>query len=420
MKSLKSFDLTQLLPPADLQLFQHVQTAAQSLEFPLYIVGGFVRDLFLNIPSTDYDFVVIGNAIQLGQQLTQTHGGELSIHEDFFTAKWYPRQSSLPEHIDLISARQETYPQPAQLPHVTLADITQDLQRRDFTINTLALNLTNLANATLTDPFKGLHDIQRQTLRILHDRSFIDDPTRIFRLIRFEQRLGFNISSQTLNLLENQKKHIQLLTGKRIQHEFDLYNAESIPTNDYARCNELGLLSIIHPTFNLSSQTISALNSFNQSNPTPLNKKQRNQIHFILLIASHNPQDITAISERLMLPNEIKKSALQVHQLLSQPSSPPQFPSQITFTLDKLTRNAIVAAYHLTTDSILKQNIQTYFKTWRHIHPLITGEDLKSLGIAPGPQFKHILQDLRTQKLGNLLPTKQEELTYIKKHYLKK
>jgi tRNA nucleotidyltransferase (CCA-adding enzyme) len=420
MKSSKSFDLTLSLPPADLQLFQHVQTAAQSLNFPLYIVGGFVRDLILNIPSTDYDFVVEGNAILLAKQLVQTHGGELSIHEDFFTAKWYPLQSNLPEHIDLISARQETYPQPAQLPHVTLADITQDLKRRDFTINTLALALTSIENATLTDPFNGLDDIQQHTLRILHNRSFIDDPTRIFRFIRFEQRLDFAIEPHTMALLEKQKHNIQMLTGKRIQHEFDLYNTESIPANYYARCSEVGLFSIIHPAFILSSQTISALNSLNQSNPTPLNKKQRNQIHFILLLASHNPQDISAISERLMLSNEIKKSALQVHQFFTQPWAPSQSASQITFALDKLTRNAVIAAYHLTTDSILKQNIKTYFSSWRHIHPLVTGEDLKSLGLIPSPQFKNILQDLRTQKLVNLLPTKQEEIAYIKKHYFKK
>jgi tRNA nucleotidyltransferase (CCA-adding enzyme) len=121
-----------------------------------------------------------------------------------------------------------------------------------------------------------------------------------------------------------------------------------------------------------------------------------------------------------MLSNEIKKSALQVHQFFTQPWAPSQSASQITFALDKLTRNAVIAAYHLTTDSILKQNIKTYFSSWRHIHPLVTGEDLKSLGLIPSPQFKNILQDLRTQKLVNLLPTKQEEIAYIKKHYFKK
>lgn len=420
MNSTKTFDLTKSLPPADLQLFQHVQTAAQALHFPLFIVGGFVRDLILHLPSTDYDFVVEGNAIQLAQQLVQTHGGELTTHADFFTAKWYPHQPDLPEHIDLISARQENYPNPAQLPLVKLADITHDLQRRDFTINTLALDLTNLATATLIDPFKGLQDLQHQTLRILHDQSFIDDPTRIFRLIRFEQRLDFVIEPHTMALLENQKHNIQMLTGKRIQHEFDLYNSEKFPTNYYNRIAQLGILHIVNADFDLKPQTLSALDSLCITNPTPVNKKQCNHLHFILLLAPHSISQINVISERLMLPNDIKKSALQTQHLLTQSKSISQSPSQITFALDKLNRNAVIATYHLSQDLDLKQNIQTYFNSWRHIHPLTTGEDLKSIGISPGPQYRQILQSVRAQKLINQLPTKQDELAYIKKHYLEK
>ena len=193
--------LSRHLTAFQLHLIEQVSDAAGRLKMPIYIVGGVVRDLLLDRPINDLDIVVEGDAIRLGKEVVSLYQGRLVTHPQFFTANWESEEDPDPDipiegwgprmSLDLISARSEIYPSPAVLPEVRMGSIEDDLQRRDFTLNTLAVRLDGVHRGELLDRCGGLQDLKDGILRTLHERSFIDDPTRIFRGIRFEGRFGF-------------------------------------------------------------------------------------------------------------------------------------------------------------------------------------------------------------------------------------
>ncbi|MCB1602931.1 MAG: CCA tRNA nucleotidyltransferase, partial [Xanthomonadales bacterium] len=171
-----------------------------ALNMPCYLVGGFVRDLLLKQPVNDFDFVVEGDAIKLGKQLVKTFGGKLTPHFKFHTAIWHlPSTFNLqPATLDLITARKEMYEKPGALPTVTPSNIEDDLRRRDFTINAMAVRLDGEGFGEVLDPLDGQADLERGVIRVLHPNSFMDDPTRIFRAIRYEGRYSFTLEPSTL------------------------------------------------------------------------------------------------------------------------------------------------------------------------------------------------------------------------------
>ena len=241
-------DLLQKTISSDqLDLIHRVADEASALGFPIYIVGGFVRDLLLGHPSLDFDLVVEGDVIKLANSLASKYGGKATVHQKFGTAKWFVEmvQTFL---LDLISARSEIYKHPAALPTVKLGTISDDLHRRDFTINTLAIRLDSNHFGELHDELGGLDDLQHGLVRVLHPRSFIDDPTRIFRAVRYEKRYGFKIAKETLALIPEARQLIEKLSAQRIRHELDLILDEPNAASMLARLDKLGLLKPIHPS----------------------------------------------------------------------------------------------------------------------------------------------------------------------------
>src|SRR5512137_2240263 len=188
----KKSDLDQKLSSRQLALLRIVADAAATRHLPLYLVGGFVRDLLLGSPATDFDLVVEGDAISLARMLAAQYGGKVTSHLRFGTAQWFLSGSD--HHVlDFISTRSETYKHPAALPTVKPGTLTDDLLRRDFTINTLALRLDAKHWGELRDDLGGLEDLKHGLVRVLHPLSFQDDPTRLFRAVRYEKRYGFRI-----------------------------------------------------------------------------------------------------------------------------------------------------------------------------------------------------------------------------------
>jgi tRNA nucleotidyltransferase (CCA-adding enzyme) len=208
------------------------------MHLPVYIVGGFVRDLLLGRPSLDFDIVAEGDAIALARALARKHGGRVTAHKRFGTAKWFlggspwagyqssssePSDRRAPDFIDLITARLEFYEHPGALPGVEHGSIRHDLHRRDFTINTLALRLDGRHFGELHDYYGGKADLERGLVRVLHSLSFADDPTRMLRAIRYEQRHGFTIESRTLQLMDEARPLMARLSAERIRHELNLF-----------------------------------------------------------------------------------------------------------------------------------------------------------------------------------------------------
>jgi len=245
------------LPPVRLQLLKVIAAEAYKLHSALYIVGGFVRDLLLDRPSLDFDLVVEGDAITLARALSHSHGGRVTSHARFGTAKWH-LEGSLSQlgdellrtglrTIDLVTARTEFYSHPTALPTVERGSIKLDLHRRDFTINTLAMRLDGRHYGELHDYWGGLEDLQERLVRVLHSLSFVDDPTRILRAARFEQRFDFHIENRTMQLLLEARPLVSRLSGDRIRHELDHILASVRVSQIMRRLHELELLDEISP-----------------------------------------------------------------------------------------------------------------------------------------------------------------------------
>jgi tRNA nucleotidyltransferase (CCA-adding enzyme) len=205
-------------------LLQLVRDEATRRGLPLYIVGGSVRDLVLGRPFNDFDLTVEGDAIGLARALASKNGGGVTAHLKFSTAKWFlpPHLKTGYDTLDLISARSETYKHPAALPRVKAGSIEADLRRRDFTINAMAIRLDGDHFGELRDDLNGMEDLRKETIRVIHPGSFIDDPTRMYRAVRYENRYGFHLAEETIALIPQARPFVEKLSPQRIRHELDL------------------------------------------------------------------------------------------------------------------------------------------------------------------------------------------------------
>ncbi len=232
------------LPSRILNLLRGAGVCAEEMGFEAYAVGGLVRDLFLRRDNLDVDVAIEGDGVAFASRFSVDHGACLLTYERFGTANIV-----LPDgfKIDVATARTETYERPAALPLVTPGSIKDDMLRRDFSINTLAVGLNPDRFGDLLDFFHARDDIRKKLVRVLHDRSFIDDPTRVFRAVRFEKRFGFRIDDITGKLIRDAVSagFIERLSGYRISSELRLILKEKNPLLPVRRLNELGVLSAV-------------------------------------------------------------------------------------------------------------------------------------------------------------------------------
>ncbi|MDM8539162.1 CBS domain-containing protein, partial [Desulfobacterales bacterium HSG17] len=234
------------LPDYITELLKSAGDVADELGFGAYVVGGFVRDLFLIRSNEDIDIVVEGSGIEFAKKYAKIHNARVHTYEKFGTAVViFPKGFK----IDVVTARLEYYRFPADLPTVEMSSIKLDLYRRDFTVNTLAIQLNPNRFGTLIDFFSAQKDIKEKAIRILHNLSFVEDPTRVFRAIRFEQRFGFTIGKLTSGLIKNSVKmgFFQKLSGRRTFNELRQILEEDNPTPAIKRMHDYDLLKIIHP-----------------------------------------------------------------------------------------------------------------------------------------------------------------------------
>lgn len=413
--------LTQALPPSRMQLIRLVAQKATQLNMALYIVGGFVRDLLLNYPSVDFDLVVEGDAIALAQALRQEHGGRLTVHSRFGTAKWFLpeslRAAEAPAFLDLISARTEFYEHPTALPIVSRGSIKLDLHRRDFTINTLAIRLDGRHFGQLLDYWGGLADLERGLVRVLHSLSFIDDPTRMIRAVRYEQRYGFRIEDRTLQLMDEARPLLARLSGERIRHELDLILDESCAVAALHRLSELNLLETIHPALRWSAETEqrlahgldrppeTELGALATLSRVPLRRALAYTLWFMPLTSS----EIISLANRLRFSSPLKRLALGASLLFHQiPEMQGASPSDWVERLEDIPLLSIYAVQIALPEERAKPLVE-YLNRWRHIHPHTDGEALRRRGLPPGPSYRRILGRLRAAWLNDEIHTPEEE-----------
>ncbi len=412
----KISDLLQKTISTDqLDLIRRVADEASALGFSIYIVGGFVRDLLLGHPSLDFDLVVEGDAIELANSLASKYRGKVTSHQKFRTAKWSAGHDSF---IDLISARSEIYKHPAVLPTVMKGSIGDDLHRRDFTINTLALSLDKDHFGELLDEFAGTNDLQHGLVRVLHQHSFMDDPTRMYRAVRYEQRYDFKIAEETQALIPAARKLIEKLSAQRIRHELDLILDERNAALMLARLDELDLLKPIHPSLRWEQ---TSQKRFESASDFPLGFSSSGlsnirDLRWLLWLMTLSNKEIVSLNKRLHFTAPLMESLLASSKLFVDLSAFSKFkPSQCVERFDKFPLQAIYAASVAARRGKPRQALEKYLMEWRHIKPKTTGNDLKKLGLEPSPKYRSILRKLRDAWLDGEVKNANEEKNLLKK-----
>lgn len=417
--------LEKALPSEYLKLVQVVAKEATNQKIAIYIVGGFVRDLLLERPSFDLDIVVEGDAISLARSLSKMFGGRFTGHSRFRTAKWFlegsqfGRKKGIPSNLDLISARTEFYEHPTALPIIERSSIKLDLHRRDFTINTLAIRLDGRHYGELYDHWGGFADLTSGVVRVLHSLSFVDDPTRLLRAVRFEQRFGFKIEDRTLELMSEARTLLEKLSGERIRHELDLILDEERATQMLMRLATLNLLTAINPDLSwdgsMSVVMDSAINSQVPREFEPLPEisgvSRRRTLGYLIWFMALPHGKLSSIIKRLRFPSALVKVLSAASKLWNDlPKYANASPSVWSDRLEEVPSLAIYANMLMVSEKNTLQSLREYLVKWRHIKPVIDGNDLIKRGLTPGPLYQDILRRLRTAWLDGKIKTPEEEI----------
>ncbi len=431
-------------PKPLLTLIREIGVQADRQGYSAYFVGGIVRDLLLGHPLTDVDIVVEGKAIELGCALAQQFGGEIHSHSRFGTVKWMlppweelvignqglvtgnqelgvrNKESPipnphLPKFIDLVTARTEFYEHPTALPLVERSSIKQDLHRRDFTINTLAIRLDPQHWGELLDFYGGKADLEAGVIRVLHSLSFIDDPTRILRAARFEARLGFHMDKQTEALIADALPLLGRITGGRIRHELDLIFQEAQPEAALKRLQSLGALAHIHPNLLCDDWLHERFVRLRQPETLALwNIDVAHELGFLywgLFLYRLTPQALENILRRLLMPRRISgplRALPALQQALAQVATLER-PSQIVALLEPLPEELLPLGWLASDDSDIQTKLERYACEWRQVQCLLTGKDLKQLGLPPSPLYRQIFDALRAARLDGELTSREDE-----------
>jgi len=405
-----STQLEKYLPKPVLALTKIAGREASELGLVLYIVGGVVRDLFLGRANFDFDLVVEGDAISLARRLAKDSQAKLTTHPRFGTAKLnYPGFS-----LDLATARSETYSKPGALPIVKPGKLKNDLLRRDFSINAMALCLTPHRFGELIDPYNGKDDLDNKLIRILHPNSFIDDATRILRAIRYEQRLGFKIEADTEKLLRRDVAMLDTISGDRIRHELELILKEDKPELVLWRVGELNVLHQLHPSLKGNGWLSK---KFEQARKADI-RASLPTLYLCLFIYNLNDKQNEGFVSRLNFPKnptQATRHTLQLKVQLHKLANPQLKPSDLYQSLHGYTTTAIQANSLASESPIASQHLQLYLTKLRYTKTLLSGEDLKRMGIPAGPQIGEILNALHKARLNGEIKTRKEEENFVRR-----
>jgi len=392
------------LPRQLLELVKDISGQAAKGGQRVYLVGGVVRDLLLGYPNFDLDLVVEGDAVKLAQQVAETSQSKLLAHHRFGTAKLKYENLTL----DLATARKETYAKPGALPTVTPGTLKDDLVRRDFSINAMAISLAANDYGELVDPYQGKNDLEQRLIRILHLKSFSDDATRILRGVRYEQRLGFEFEAKTARLLKRNIPMLDTISGDRIRHEMELVLEEKQPEFAVRRLAELRVLQRISPTFKGDGWIAEKFDRARQLKKPA----QLPSLYFCLLIYSFSESEIEQFLSRLNISAKLSRAmhdTLRLKAKLPLLDTSPLRPSEIYYLLREYEPVAIQSNAIASEPSMAHSYLQLFLTKLRYVRTSLNGEELKRLGISAGPEMGKALQILHKAKLDGEVRTKADE-----------
>jgi tRNA nucleotidyltransferase (CCA-adding enzyme) len=417
-------NLAQLLTTKSSAEFQHVFNTCREIarKFDeidgVYVVGGVVRDLILDRKPGDIDLSVVGDARLFAEALANRLGFSPPVESQFLTYKISTSGASSNvsgdiEAIDVVNSRTETYAGPAALPDITPSSIEDDLKRRDFTINSMAISLSDSDWGTLVDPMNGFGDIMRKRIKVHHDESYVLDPTRIYRTVRYATRLGFTIDPRTVELISVSLQNIERLSGARIRHEFELILSEEGRVEMLRVCEELGLLAAISPGLRVGSKALQVLES--QSGDGTI---------------STDMNDLLAITTFGMNEDEAA-------QTIARFDGPPVWGESITGNAKLATFVAVLDDAQIQRSEVAellkpiplasirayiaagpplprRDRLTEYIDEIRFVKPDINGDDLIAIGIPQGPIIGQLIDIVRRARLDGQVSSKEEELELAK------
>ena len=387
---------------------------------PLYLVGGVVRDWLLGRPGNELDLMLagpsLGDAIAFARRIQGELGGELREHARFGTAQWLAPSGIA---VDFANARRERYPRPGQLPQPYPGTAEEDLWRRDFSINALALQLSPpAAFGQLLDPCGGQADLQQRRLRALHPASFRDDPTRILRGLRLAARLGLRWEEETARWAQESLPILARLSGSRLRAEFEQLFREPRPEDALTAKEADGLLLTLHPAFLTDPAVLrerflrlrSASTRFLRLRSVdPMGRQHA--LGWRLLTMGNAAAEVAALAARFTLRKAEREGLARAARLyaarhtLADESRPPADIAAALQGADEATRRAL----WVVGDGPLRRQLTRYEDDWRWRHPTLTGRDLRRLGLPPGPRYRELLERLQIARWNGEVTSAAEE-----------
>lgn len=413
------------LPGSIVALLEQAGLLAEELGYKVYAVGGFVRDLLLARQNLDIDLVVEGDGILFAHELAKLRQARVKEHLKFKTAVvMFPDG----QRIDVATARLEYYEYPTALPTVELSSLKMDLYRRDFTINALALHLNPGSFGQLVDFFGAQRDIKDKIIRVLHSLSFVEDPTRILRAIRFEKRFNFRIGVQTQRLIKNavQLDLFNKISGVRLTHELQLILEEEHALECLERLQELKILSAIHPLLSLDEDRVRVLMEVHKvhtwyallyQEPTASLFK----LSMVGLTMGIDREQLGQVLERLRYTEKDTREFLTIRDMIAEAlahlmswQDSKSALSDLYHTLDPLPVEGVLFLMARSRKEGIRKSISLYLTRMRSKELLIGGDDLLALGLRPGPSYARILKKIRAAAIDGEAGTREKQLELAK------
>ena len=401
----------QTLPQDVVQLLHEAGTVAAQERMPLYLVGGSVRDLLLERPLLDLDLVVEGDAAVLAHELAKHLAGVVTAYSPFGTAKVKAGSRT----VDLATARWEIYAQPGALPTVRPGTLRDDLLRRDFSVNALAVHLASEHFGELLDLAGGLADLQKGLVRVLHSDSFRDDATRILRAVRYEQRLNFRLDEETERLLRRDLSCLDTISPDRLRHEVERILAEETPAKPLLRASELGVLAAVHPSLRAVARWRAVFQAVHTSGKaSPL-------LYLALLAYTIQLKQAEGLIQRLNLTARqahIVRDMQRIKELTRTLARPGMQPSQVYHLLRELAPEALDAGVLAIENAATRDRLRRYIDEWRHVRPALSGRDLLRLGVPQGPRVGELLDELKRGRLDGQISSREQEEALVQRRII--
>ncbi len=420
------------LPKDMMQLLRTAGDLAHEMGYSVYAVGGFVRDILLRRNNLDLDLVIEGDGVEFARALSKKLDGRVRSHKKFRTAviiytENNPDQPDYGEEkrVDVATARLEYYEHPAALPTVELSSIKMDLYRRDFTMNALAVDLSADNFGKLVDFFGAQADIKDRIIRVLHSLSFVEDPTRILRALRFEQRFGFRIGGQTERLIKNAVKlHImERLSGARLFHELELIAQEKSPPAVFRRMHHYGLLKEIDPVLALNPQKEQVLDEAEKvlhwHRLLYMDEQAEDwQVYLLALCGGAHGRDVHRLTQRLHFPKRRERDFFTMRtsmqhcrdQFMRWLKDPGKL-SKLSQILEPVPVEGLLYLMAKRPNEEVRRHISLYLNKLQNVELEITGDDVVAMGVEPGPGVGRVLTKVRAAKMDGHATDRESELT---------